>query len=161
MTDPTKRDQTPFFRKLQNQFLLVHRTGIACRMLLGNQQSRHGVFVSLVLPQQQPTGLLVHLRVHFGNRKETRKTFACERDGFKGYVWIENRIRWLGDPYSFRLYWWSRLWWITSSRGKRGRSYVRCIRILLAIWLYWRRRWGETRIWSRITSFVGIRTEEY
>ena len=49
-THPTKRNQTPFLRKLQNQLFLKHRTCITRRRLFRNQQRRHRILVSFIFP---------------------------------------------------------------------------------------------------------------
>ena len=75
-THPSKRYQTPFFRKLQHQLFFVHSASITRRMLLRNQESRNDEFVSLVLAQQQPACFPVVGRVDLSNGKEAREALS-------------------------------------------------------------------------------------
>ena len=77
-THPSKRYQTPFFRKLQHQLFFVHSASITRRMLLRNQQRRHHILAPLILPQQQPTRLPILQRIHPRNRQKLRQALPRE-----------------------------------------------------------------------------------
>lgn len=75
-TYPTKCDQLPLLRDLQHEFLLIHSTRIARRVLLRDQQHRHNVLALDLLPQQKPTSLLIALSIDPSNREESRQAIA-------------------------------------------------------------------------------------
>ena len=66
-THPTQRYQFPLFCELHDQLLFIHRTRVARRVLLGDEQRRDDISVAFVLSQQKAARLTITRGVDTGD----------------------------------------------------------------------------------------------